>query len=92
LTLVLQVGWDAKEGESHTDKLMRASVMELLDSFAWDDQAVAEEAKRRFDAHWEDPSVLPTEYKVHSQQPLVRPGTNSATRHVNHRKRCTRSC
>jgi hypothetical protein len=40
--------------------------MEMLDSIAWDDQAVAEEAKRRYDAHWEDPSVLPTEYKVHS--------------------------
>jgi hypothetical protein len=43
---------------------MRASVMELLDSFAWDDAAVAAEAKRRFDGHWEDASVLPSEYKV----------------------------
>jgi hypothetical protein len=62
--LLLQVGWASKEGESHTDKLMRASVMELLDSFAWDDAAVAAEAKRRFDGHWEDASVLPSEYKV----------------------------
>ena len=51
-------------GESHTDKLMRASVMELLDSFAWDDAVVAAEAKKRFDAHWEDASALPSEYKV----------------------------
>ena len=43
---------------------MRASVMELLDSFAWDDAAVAAEAKRRFDAHWEDTAALPSEYKV----------------------------
>ena len=59
-----KVGWDSKTGESHTDKLLRASVMELLDSFAWDDAAVAAEAKRRFDGHWEDSSVLPSEYKV----------------------------
>jgi hypothetical protein len=58
------VGWSSKAGESHTDKLMRASVMELLDIFAWDDAAVAAEAKRRFDGHWEDPSLLPSEYKV----------------------------
>lgn len=64
-----QVGWDTREGESHTDKLMRASVMELLDSFAWDDAEVATEAKRRFDAHWEDPSVLPSEYKVSAAVP-----------------------
>ena len=43
---------------------MRASVMELLDSFAWDDSTVAAEAKRRFDGHWEDSSMLPSEYKV----------------------------
>jgi hypothetical protein len=59
-----QVGWDSRAGESHTDKLMRASVMELLDTFAWDDAAVAAEARRRFDAHWQDASVLPAEYKV----------------------------
>lgn len=38
--------------------------MEVLDNFAWDDTTVAAEAKRRFDAHWEDPSALPSEYKV----------------------------
>lgn len=43
---------------------MRASVMELLDVFAWNDAEVAAEAKRRFDGHWEDPSILPSEYKV----------------------------
>ena len=61
---VAQLGWDSKVGETHTDKLMRASVMELLDSFAWDNAAVAAEAKKRFDAHWEDASALPSEYKV----------------------------
>ena len=58
------MGWDSKADESHTDKLLRATVLGLLDSFAWDEPAVASEAKRRFDAHWEDPSALPAEYKV----------------------------
>ena len=64
------MGWDAKEGESHTDKLMRATVMGLADAFAWDDAGVAAEARRRFDAHWEDPSVLPAEYKVNPHRYL----------------------
>lgn len=60
-----KVGWDSKTNdESHTDKLLRASVLGLLDSFAWDDVTVATEAKRRFDEHWENPSALPAEYKV----------------------------
>jgi hypothetical protein len=60
------VGWEPKEGsnESHTDKLLRASVIGLLDIFAWDDKEVATEAKRRFDEHWENSSALPAEYKV----------------------------
>jgi hypothetical protein len=58
------VGWESVSGESHTHKLMRASVMGLLDSFAWSDPLVAAEAKSRFDRHWEDPQALPAEYKV----------------------------
>jgi len=59
-----KVGWDAKGVESHTDKLLRASIIGLLDTFAANDPTVAAEAKRRFDAHWEDPSALPSEYKT----------------------------
>ena len=66
------MGWDSKEGESHTDKLLRASVMELLDSFAFDDAAVAKEAKRRFDAHWTEPAVLPSEYKVCLHREIIK--------------------
>ncbi|KAJ1440286.1 peptidase family M1-domain-containing protein, partial [Ochromonadaceae sp. CCMP2298] len=59
-----KVGWESVSGESHTHKLMRASVMGLLDSFAWSDPLVAAEAKSRFDRHWEDPQALPAEYKT----------------------------
>jgi puromycin-sensitive aminopeptidase len=58
------VGWDSKAGESHTDKLLRATVIGLLDTFAWDDEEVRAEAKRRFDEHWTNPAALPAEYKV----------------------------
>jgi hypothetical protein len=58
------VGWDSRETDSHTDKLLRSTVFGLLDTFAWQDEAVATEAKRRFDAHWTDASALPSDYKV----------------------------
>jgi len=61
-----KVGWECAVGveESHTAKLLRATVLGLLDTFAWNDPSVAAEAKRRFDAHWTDASALPTEYKT----------------------------
>eukprot|EP01034_Spumella_vulgaris_P022812 gene22812-28982_t len=58
------VGWDSRETDSHTDKLLRSTVFGLLDTFAWQDEAVATEAKRRFDAHWKDASALPSDYKT----------------------------
>jgi puromycin-sensitive aminopeptidase len=66
-TLVLKamahVGWDPKSTDKHTDKLLRASVIGLLDIFAWNDPAVVQEARRRYDEHWENPAALPSEYK-----------------------------
>lgn len=58
------VGWDSIPDESHTDKLKRATVMSLLDTFAWDDSAVSAEAKSRFDRHFTEPEALPAEYKT----------------------------
>lgn len=58
------VGWESVPDESHTDKLKRATVMSLLDTFAWNDPAVAAEAKSRFDRHFTEPEALPAEYKV----------------------------
>jgi hypothetical protein len=59
-----KVGWDAKNTDDHTDKLLRATVLGLLDTFAWNDEEVVKEAKKRFDLHWTDASALPNEYKV----------------------------
>lgn len=68
-----RVGWDASANDTHTDKLMRASIMGLLDAFGWDDAEVAKECKRRFDEHWENPSALPSEYKVSTMSILLSP-------------------
>jgi len=59
-----KVGWDSSPNDGHTDKLMRSTIIGLLDTFAYNDPTVAAEARRRFDAHWENPSVLPGEYKT----------------------------
>jgi puromycin-sensitive aminopeptidase len=64
LAALQTVGWDARPTDGHTDKLLRASVISMLDTFAWNDSVVAAEARRRFDLHWEEPSVLPAEYKT----------------------------
>lgn len=58
------VGWDARPTDSHTDKLLRATVIGLLDTFAASDVSVVGEARRRFNEHWENPSALPAEYKT----------------------------
>ena len=50
--------------DGHTDKLLRSTILGMLDTFAWNDPSVAAEAKRRFDLHFTDPTALPAEYKV----------------------------
>jgi puromycin-sensitive aminopeptidase len=57
------VGWDAKPSDSHTDNLLRATLIGLLDTFAYNDPEILSECRRRFDGHWEDASLLPSEYK-----------------------------
>jgi aminopeptidase N len=62
---LLMVGWDAKEGEGHSVKLLRSTVVGLLDVFCCSDEEVLAESRRRYAAHWSDAShtVLPGEYK-----------------------------
>ena len=59
-----KVGWEARGVESHTDKLLRATVIGLLDTFAASDEEVVAEARRRFNEHWENSAALPAEYKT----------------------------
>lgn len=59
-----RVGWDARPDDDHSAKLLRSTVIGLLDTFAHDEPQVAAEAKRRFDLHFSTPSVLPGEYKT----------------------------
>ena len=55
---------DDREEDGHTDKLLRALLIGLLDAFAYDDAETVREARDRFERHFETPSALPSEYKV----------------------------
>ena len=70
----LKVGWapsDASQPEEHTKKLLRSTVLGLVESFCCYDVDVVAEARRRFDAHWDNPAELPAEFKVSSVSPLM---------------------
>ena len=41
------VGWETRTTDGHTDKLLRTTIIGLLDTFAWNDEEVYAEAKRR---------------------------------------------
>ena len=57
-------GWEHKVTDDHSDKLLRTTVISLLDVFGGMDETILAEARRRFDAHWEDPSALHSDFKV----------------------------
>ena len=46
LNALAQIGWDAQPSDGHTEKLLRNTVIGLLDSFAPHDPAVLAEARR----------------------------------------------
>lgn len=64
LSAFSRVGWDVKPTDGHTDGLLRATLIGLLDTFAWNDAGIVAECRRRFDGHWETPSLLPSEYRA----------------------------
>lgn len=64
LNALSKVSWDLQPADGHTDKLMRKTVIGLLDIFAWNEPSVVLEARRRFDSHWDNPSAIPSEYKT----------------------------
>ncbi len=51
-----QVGWDAREGESHTDALLRSTLLSHMG--AADDDATLREAAARFAAYADDPAAV----------------------------------
>ncbi len=59
-----RIGWDPKPTDGHTDKLTRSTILGLVDTFAWNDPSIVAEARRRFDGHWDNPALLPSEYKT----------------------------
>ena len=63
LSAFQKVSWDGLPTDSHSQKLLRSTVIGLLDTFAWNDVQIVEECKRRFDGHWTVDELLPTDYR-----------------------------
>jgi puromycin-sensitive aminopeptidase len=61
---LVSVGWEPKDTDKHTDKLLRSTIIGLLDTFCSSEPDVVTEARRRFEAHFEDPSALPSDIKT----------------------------
>lgn len=57
-------GWEHKSTDDHSDKLLRTTVLGLLDSFGTKDETILAEARRRFEEHWDNPSALHSDFKV----------------------------
>lgn len=70
------VGWDAQEGESHSIKLLRSTVVALLDIFCSGDDEIMAEARRRYKEHWNDTThtILPNEYKSTVYKMILKKG------------------
>jgi puromycin-sensitive aminopeptidase len=67
LPLVDKVGWEAKPDDAHLTSILRGVMVSLLCTFCSDDEGVKQEAKKRCEAFFEDPSnvsALPTDIKV----------------------------
>ena len=47
---MFQVGWDTKPEDDHSAKLLRSTVISLLDNFACDDEVVLKEVSAPFKA------------------------------------------
>jgi puromycin-sensitive aminopeptidase len=59
-----RVGWSPRPTDTHSEKLMRSTLIGLLDSFGSEDPEIYEQAKQLYDAHWTDHSVLSSDFKV----------------------------
>jgi puromycin-sensitive aminopeptidase len=74
LSALNKCGWDSKITDQHTEKLYRSTCIALLDSFASDDMNIFNEAKRRFDLHFTDNTILPSDYKTTVYKILLKSG------------------
>eukprot|EP00606_Chrysophyceae_sp_TOSAG23-5_P000025 GSChrysophyteH2.ASY1.ANO1.449.1 assembled CDS len=74
MSALAKCGWDAKDSDGHTEKLFRSTCIALLDTFASDEPAVFNEAKRRFDDHFANSALLPADYKTTVYKILLKSG------------------
>mmetsp|Transcript_27434 Transcript_27434/g.64303 ORF Transcript_27434/g.64303 Transcript_27434/m.64303 type:complete len:894 (-) Transcript_27434:208-2889(-) len=77
LPLVAKVGWEAKADDGHLSSLLRGLMIDLLCTFCFDDSGVANEAKSRCEAFFEDPlksTVLSPDIKQYVFQIYLKNG------------------
>eukprot|EP00040_Diaphanoeca_grandis_P006211 m.36419 g.36419 ORF g.36419 m.36419 type:complete len:873 (-) comp17353_c0_seq3:305-2923(-) len=70
----LSVGWTEKPEDTHSDKLLRATLVGLLDAFCFKDEDVVAQARDLFDKHFDEPSVLPADIKTTVYRIVVKSG------------------
>jgi len=68
------IGWEKRAGEKKTDSLLRAILIGGLDKYCSKEPEVVAEARRRFDGHWEDSSLLPSDLKTPVYRLCVKTG------------------
>lgn len=64
LPALQRVGWDGHADEGHSDKLTRATVLSLAETFAPHHPAIVAEARKRFHEHWTNSSAIASEIKT----------------------------
>eukprot|EP00602_Paraphysomonas_sp_CaronLab_P000533 CAMPEP_0185021724 /NCGR_PEP_ID=MMETSP1103-20130426/4412_1 /TAXON_ID=36769 /ORGANISM="Paraphysomonas bandaiensis, Strain Caron Lab Isolate" /LENGTH=825 /DNA_ID=CAMNT_0027553425 /DNA_START=132 /DNA_END=2609 /DNA_ORIENTATION=+ len=68
------LGWEHLPTDDHSDKLLRTTVISLLDVFGANDEEIIAEARLRFNKHWEDPSALHSDFKATVYKIVLRAG------------------
>jgi puromycin-sensitive aminopeptidase len=67
-----RLGWNATEGESHLDTLLRSLVLNRLVSFSCG--TTSQEAKKRFEAHASGKSILPADLRSVCYKAILQTG------------------
>ncbi len=59
-----KVGFDPKDDDTHSQRLLRSAVLGLVGTFMKKDEAVLSECRRRFGGYAEDESLMPTDIQA----------------------------
>ncbi|RYY87614.1 hypothetical protein EON63_03795 [archaeon] len=63
LPALKEVGWEGGSGEDFKTKILRSTIISLLDTFCVHEETIFHEAHSRFTKHFADTHALPADYK-----------------------------